>query len=121
MDTFQSNPAAQTSSSELQEQCYALRHLVVSLLVLMIVVSGTLNIFFLRQWRDAHREVLAVRPQAQQMMATYQKSEAPMMQSIVNKFTEYGRTHVDYMPILNKYGIKPSTSVAAPPADGSKK
>ncbi len=107
-----------SNSDDLRDQLDSVRHLVVSVLILVIVVSGTLNIFFLRQLRDAHRQLAQIRPQAAQMMANYQKTEAPMMQTIVNRFTEYGRIHPDYAPILSKYNIKysgPGGAASPPP------
>lgn len=112
MDTFETKTPVQPVSSEMQEQVDAVRHLVISVLILVIVVSGTLNIFFLRQLRDARRQLNNIRPQAAKMMEGYQKTEAPMMQTIVNKFTEYGRTHPDYAPILSKYNIKAAAPVS---------
>ena len=69
MDTLDSKPLEQTVSPDAQQQCESLRQLVVSLMVLVIVVSGTLNIFFLRQYRDARRELDRIGPQISQMAA----------------------------------------------------
>lgn len=120
MDTPEIKPLEPAGSTDLQEQCESLKHLMVSVLILVLVISGTLNIFFLRQLRDARRELAMIRPQMQQMITTYQKTEAPMMQAIANKFADYGRTHVDYAPILSKYGIKaagPTNTSGPAPAE----
>jgi hypothetical protein len=113
MDSFETKSPAQPAAEDLQEQVETLRHLVVSLLVLVVVVSGTFSIYILRQLRDAHRELARIRPQVAQMTATYQRAEAPMMQTLMNKFADYGATHPDYVPILAKYGIKPAASAAS--------
>ncbi len=122
MDTFESKSPEQSTGGETQQQLDSIRHLVVSVLVLVLVVSGTLNIFFLRQMRDVKRDLERVGPQATQIMANYQKTEAPMMQTLLAKFTEYGRAHPDYAPILAKYGIKQSGATNAPaPAAATEK
>ena len=123
---LETKTTGQPVPGDLQEQYESLRHLVVSLLILVIVVSGTLNIFFLRQVRDVRRDLARIRPQATQIMNSYQKTEAPMMQTILNRFTEYGRTHPDYAPVLANYGIKPgaaapATATSPAPAPPAKK
>ena len=113
MDTFETKSPDQPAADGLQDQVDALRHLVVSLLILVVVVSGTFSIYILRQLKDAHRDIERIRPQVAQMTANYQRAEAPMMQTLMNKFAEYGATHPDYVPILAKYGIKPAAAPAA--------
>ena len=115
MDNLDSKSPIQPETSDLQAEFDALRHLVVSTLILLIVVSGTFTIYLLRQWRTTTKELAMIRPQVAQMVGVYQKDEAPWMQDILKKFSDYGRTHPDYMPILAKYNIKPgATTVAAP-------
>ena len=106
----------QPNANDLQAQFDALRHLVVSILILVIVISGTLNIYLLRQWRSASKDLAAIRPQAAQMIAEYQKVSAPLMNDFVKKITEYGRTHPDFAPVLAKYGIRLTNAPPASPA-----
>ena len=40
----------------------ALRHLVVSILILVVVISGTLNIYLLRQWRSTSKDLAGDSP-----------------------------------------------------------
>jgi hypothetical protein len=116
MDNLETKPTIQPYTNDLQAEFDALRHLVVSILILLIVVSGTLSIYLLRQWRTTTRELAIIRPQVAQMVGVYQKDEAPWMQDILKKFGDYGRTHPDYMPILAKYNIRPAASTSAAPA-----
>jgi hypothetical protein len=115
MDNLDNKSPIQTDSSDLQAEFDALRHLVVSILILLIIVSGTFSIYLLRQWRTTSKDLKNIGPQVSQMINVYQKDEAPWMQDILKKFSEYGKTHPDYMPILNKYNIKPGTTTGAPP------
>jgi len=123
MDNLDNKTPIQPSVNSAQAEFEALRHLAVSILILVVVLSGTFNIYLLRQWRTTTRELAGMRPQVQQMAAVYQKDEAPWMQAIVQKLTEYGRAHPDFASVLAKYGIKPaaatnlpSATLAAPPA-----
>ena len=116
MDNLDNKTPVQPNLSDLQAQYDALRHLVVSILILVVVISGTLNIYLLRQWRSTSKDLAGVRPQAAQMITEFQKVSGPLMQDFVKKITEYGRTHPDFAPVLAKYGLKPATPTNPPPA-----
>src|ERR1035438_5687712 len=116
MDNLDNKTPIQPDANDLQAEFDALRHLVVSTLILLIVVSGTFSIYLLRQWRTTNKELQVIRPQVAQMVGIYQKDEAPWMQEILKRFSEYGRMHPDYMPVLAKYNIRPATATGAAPA-----
>ena len=116
MDTLENKTPIQPNANDLQAQYDALHHLVVSILILVIVISGTLNIYLLRQWRTASKDLAGIRPQAAQMIAEYQRVSAPLMTDFVKKITDYGRTHPDFAPVLAKYGLKPAGPTGAAPA-----
>ena len=67
MDNLENKSLVQSAGNDLQAQYEALRHLVVSILILVVVISGTLNIYFLRQWRSTSKDLASIRPQAAQM------------------------------------------------------
>jgi hypothetical protein len=115
MDNLDNKTPIQAGENDLQAQFDALRHLVTSTLILVIVVSGTFNIYLLRQWRTVSKELAQIRPQAAQIITDYQKS-GPMMDDFVNRITEYGRTHADFAPIMAKYNLRPAGTASAPPA-----
>jgi hypothetical protein len=116
MDNLDKESTVQPAAAGLQEQFDALKHVVISIMILVLVISGTLNIYLLRQWRTVSKELAATQPQATQMLTFYQKNEEAWMNDIVAKFTEYGRTHPDFAPILAKYNLKPSPATSAAPA-----
>jgi hypothetical protein len=115
MDNLENKTAIQPDTTDLQVEFEALRHLVVSVLILLIVVSGTFTIYLLRQWRTTSKELSVVRPQVAQMFSVYQKDEEPWMKDILKRFSEYGRTHPDYMYVLTKYNIRPNAATGAAP------
>jgi hypothetical protein len=121
MDNLDSKPSGQPDLSDLQAQHDALRHLVVSLLILVVVISGTLNIYLLRQWRSTSKDLNGIRPQALEMITEFQNVSGPRMQDFVKKITDYGRTHAEFAPILAKYGLKPATPTNPPAATPPKK
>ena len=109
-------PDATSGLEELRAQYDALSHLVVSLLVLLLIVSGSFNLFLLRQVKYARTDLQAVRPQITQMLAEYNKVSAPAIQNLIKQLTDYGRTHPDFVPILTKYGLKPGITPNLTPA-----
>ena len=116
MDNLDNKIPLQAGDNDLQAQCDALRHLITSILILVIVISGTLNIYLLRQWKTTSKDLAGIRPQATQMINEYGQKSGPLMDVFVNRIAEYGRTHPDFAPILDKYNIKPvaATGVPAP-------
>ena len=116
MDNLDNKTPLQPGANDLQAQFDALHHLVMSLLILVIVISGTLNIYLLRQWRSVSKDLAGVRPQAAQMVADYQKVAGPLMADFVKKLTEYGRTHPDFAPVLAKYNIRATSATNVSPA-----
>src|SRR5690242_16365666 len=103
MDTLENktpdNTPAQNETSDLREQVESLRHLVGSLLILLVVVSGTFNIYLLRQWKTSKNDLAALRPQAAGMIASYQKNEQPLVENFIKRMVEYGQTHPDFAPL----------------------
>jgi hypothetical protein len=115
MDNLDLKTPVQPDVNDLRAQCNQLRQLIASLLILVIVISGTLGIYLLRQWQSSRKDLAAIRPQAAQMIAEYQKVSGPVMSDFVKKITDYGRSHPDYAPVLAKYGIRPAGPTNTPP------
>jgi hypothetical protein len=101
--------------SQLQSQVESLRSLVGSLLIFVIVVSGTLNIYFWRQYRVSKADLEAIRPQAAMMISQYTTNSGPAIDDLLRRIQEYGRTHPDFAPIIMKYQLN-QTPTGAPPA-----
>lgn len=99
------NPAtSQSELSDLRAQYQQLQQLVSSILLVLIVISGTLTVFLLRQWRFVKTELDAVTPQAAQVLLNYSNNFA-VSQDFAKKLAEYGRAHPDFTPIVNRYRL----------------
>ncbi len=118
MDNFETKPTGgHPGASDLQAQCDALRQLVTSLLIVLLIVSGTLTVFLVRQWKFSKNELDA----SKQVLNEYTRTSGPAMQAFVRQLADYGRAHPDFAPIAAKYRLnepvpRPSTSapLAAP-------
>ena len=114
MDDLENKSGAQPDLAELQSQRCCLQRQILALLVLLLVVSGTLNVYLLRQFRVAHSDLR----QATQTMEMVDKEKA-MLSNILGKLADYGKSHPDFaQTVLVKYGIRPVSAPGAtsPPA-----
>jgi len=104
-------------SLDTDSEISALKSQVFTLLLALIVVSGTLTVFLYRQATVTGRDITAIKPQALQIIGTYNKDQA-LMFSFTKQLVAYGQTHPDFLPVLAKYGIVPpaagATGAAAP-------
>ena len=116
MNESETNLPVQT---ELMDQIVALRHQVFTLLLVLVVVSGTLTVVLYRQAKLTGRDIAIIKPQATQIIAAF-KRDLPLMENFVKQLTAYGVTHPDFQPILKIYGIV-ATQPAATPVVPAKK
>jgi len=91
----------------------ALKRQVFTLLLALIVVSGTLTVYLYRQASVTGRDIDAIRPQAQQLITAFNQNQSLMI-NFVNQLVEYGKAHPEFRPVLMKYGVTPPPAPAAP-------
>jgi hypothetical protein len=103
------------ASADLTDQIVALRHQVFTLLLALVVVSGTLTVVLYRQARLTGKDIEMIKPQATQIIEAF-KRDRQGMEAFVKQLTAYGAAHPDFQPILRKYGIVPQAQPAAAPA-----
>jgi len=120
MDIPQNKPADVLEASDSQAQFLWLRKQVVSILILLIVLSGTLNVFMFRSWRWSNVDLGVIRPQAGQMIAEFQKVNAPVIDAFLKNLATYASAHEDFRPIIARYpglfSVTVTPSAAVPPA-----
>ena len=97
---------------EISEQIAALRRQTFTLLLALIIVSGTLTVFLYRQASLTRKDIAAIKPQATQVMQSYSQN-LPLIQSFVKQLAAYGQAHPDFQKqVLDKYRITPQTVAA---------
>ncbi len=84
----------------------ALKNQVLTLLLALIVVSGTLTTYLFQQARITGKDIEAIRPQAQQLIGAFNQNQSLMI-NFLNQLIAYGQAHPDFQPVLRKYGIVP--------------
>ncbi|HWW02780.1 MAG TPA: hypothetical protein VNZ64_23980 [Candidatus Acidoferrum sp.] len=112
MDNLENAHSTQPDLNDLRAECASLRQSVFSLLVLLLVISGTLNVYFLRQFRVTKAAVA----QVASVVADFQKNQGPAIDNFLARLVEFEKKNPDFAPILAKYGVRPGSSTGAPPA-----
>lgn len=128
-DSNLNNPSGPSEVSELKGLCAELQSQAHTLRVVLLLVVGSLCLFF---WREASFHGHIAQQLEPQVMQASQIANAlskqgssfdkqlQAIQGAVARLVDYGRTHPDYVPILSKYGVpvaNPATpAVAAPSA-----
>ncbi len=121
-DSNLNSPSGASEVSELKGLCAELQSQAHTLRVVLLLVVGSLCLFF---WREASfngRIAQQMEPQvlqASQIANALSKQgssfdkQVQAIQAAVARLVDYGRTHSDYVPILSKYGV-PVTSPTPP-------
>src|SRR5271163_1174422 len=100
----ESEPNSHTHA-ELSDQIDALRRQTFTLLLALIVVSGTLTVFLYRQASITRRDIASIKPQAAQVIKAFSQ-DFPAITNLVQHLVIYGQSHPDFQQqVLNKYRI----------------
>jgi hypothetical protein len=113
MENPEITSSSEPTAKQLQEQVDSLRHIVVSLLVLSIVISGTFTLFLLRQSKYARVEASNL----QAAINEYNNTNFPVIKDFRDRLLEYSKTHPEFAPVAQKYGLNQgpgSASIQAP-------
>ena len=87
------------------------------LTVALLIVSMTVCVYMWRQARVTRMDLANFKTAAVQVLGNYQKDK-PQWDAFVAKVAEYGKTHPDFAPIINKYkiAVAPAAPQSAPSA-----
>jgi hypothetical protein len=97
-----------TLSAEISEQIAALQRQVFTLLLALVVVSGTLVAFLYYQSHQLSKSIEGVTQEAEPIAKIFGQNQ-PVIQGFVDQLRLYGVTHPEFQPILKKYKI-PTTA-----------
>jgi len=93
-------PAASEPTLEsLAQGQEALRTALHITLVMIIILTGSLFVFFLREVSLARRKVAELT----QVVTEYEKNAVPLMEDFRTKLQVFARTHPDFAPVYAKY------------------
>jgi hypothetical protein len=81
-------------------------------LVMFVILTGSLFVFFLREVSLARRQI----NELTQVVAEYEKNAVPLMEDFRTKLQVFARSHPDFQPIYTRYfGMSNASPSAASP------
>jgi len=99
-------------TSDLAGQVAALQRQVFTLLMALIVVSGTLVAYLGYESHHLGKDIAVINSQIVQPY----NQKLPAIQSFVSQLVTFGKAHPDFNPILVKYALVPATPPKPAPA-----
>lgn len=113
MNALDTKSPQTAEADDLKLHCAALQRQVNWLLLALLILSVTVCVFLWRQARYTQADLETIRQPASQIIQAF-KTEKPKMDAFVTALGDYGKTHPDFAPILNKYQILPNPAAAKP-------
>jgi hypothetical protein len=104
------NDPEMDSPTDLAGQVAALQRQVFTLLLALIVVSGTLVAYLGYESHHLGKDIKAINTQYIQPY----NQRVPAIGTFLNQLVAYGQAHPDFRPILKKYGIVPPPATNSP-------
>lgn len=97
-------PVSESKSADDSPDAAIVRWEIQRLMIAVLVVSGTLSAFLYFQARWVKRDLQIIQGPANQIIQSF-KQEKPLMDAFISKVADYGKTHPDIHPLLQKYGV----------------
>ena len=95
----------------------ALRNQIFTLLLALVVVTGTFAVYMFRQASLTNKDIATAKQEgAEQLIATFNKNQAAI-NDFEKRLVAYGQMHPEFRPVLVKYGLAPmSAALTGAPA-----
>jgi hypothetical protein len=103
-------PRTEISFDELQRSIQSLRAMFNVVLVILLVLTGSLFLFLLREVSQIRRQTRELT----QFVDNYEKTSLPAMLAFRNKLQEFAKGHPDFKPILARYMSPTNTPPGTP-------
>jgi hypothetical protein len=104
-------PSPAPSEPSLSAQLQAMRSQFTALLFLLLVLSGSVNVFILRQLIMLGRQS----KELSLVINDYEKNKRPIIENFAERLRDYSKTHRDFLPIMSKYYLPPEPAASNPP------
>ena len=106
------NPSSDPTAAlaALQQAYQSLRTLIHTVLVILLVLTWSVNIFLLKQLSLVRNEV----DERQRFVAEYEKNTVPLMSEFLIRLQGFTKTNPDFTNILHKYWMPTNALTAVP-------
>lgn len=114
MNDLSNTPVTPAPAEPVADALASLRLQFQATLIILIMISGALDLYLLRQYTTTRKEVAAFEQIVGQMITNYQQATVPLANKFLGQLTEYAKTHPDFQPVLRRYNVQPASGVMAP-------
>jgi hypothetical protein len=98
------NESSDSAVSDLKDQVVALQRQAFSLLLALIVVSGTVTVYMYRQASMEGKDLEALKQQGGAIINTFNQNRAGF-QNFISQLNAYGQTHPEIEQLLIRNGF----------------
>ena len=85
-------------------------------LIILIMLSGAINLYLYRQYNTLRKEAIVLEPQVEQMNEGYERTTVPLRNKFLSLLMDYTKAHPDFQPIMDKYKVQAVPASTAPSA-----
>ena len=103
-------PSQTTALESLQQAYQSLRTLIDTVLMILLVLTWSVNIFLLKQLSLVRNEVA----ERQRFVTEYEKNTVPLMSEFLTRLQGFTKTNPDFTNILHKYWMPTNALMAVP-------
>lgn len=111
----QSNSNSTAALQELQQEVQSLRSFVMSVVVIVIVLSGAVNFYLLRQASLVTAQLAIQTEENKRNVEEFTTQTGPALAGLWKSVNDYAKANPDLQPLLAKYNFQ-GTLPSAPPA-----
>ncbi len=119
MNDLQPQSSSSVDSPETSRLYATLQGRLTTLLLAMVVLSGTVTVYLYQQQRYAVQDRDVTKQAVTQLLQGFQQQQKPIMENFLGKLQEYGKTHPNFVPLLTKYGYTGQTATVTAPTPAS--
>ena len=115
MNDLENKNTSTVDADSWQQHCATLQKQISTLLIALVVLSGTLTFYLFRQYRFTKAGLEAAKLNIVPAMQAFSKNDKPLMDGFIVKLVEFGRTHPDFLKVVAAHGIQLPSPPAAQP------
>jgi hypothetical protein len=109
MNEFETKPSGAPSVEQLQEQVQSLQRLLGLALAASLLLGASVTVFLWGQQRILKGQLR----EAATIVSDHDTKSLPMLTNFIASLQAYGKTHPDFAPLVDKYGLKAPAGPAA--------
>ncbi|MBI3879508.1 MAG: hypothetical protein HY301_05525 [Verrucomicrobia bacterium] len=117
MDTVENKPVPGAAANDsVQQEVNTLRHILNAALVLLIIATGSVNLFVYKQVAGLGRQVDISEAQVRGAAGEFEQNFKPVANVLLQNLYVYAQRDLAFAQVLAKHQVAPAPAPAAAPA-----